>query len=138
MAWLWPSGGQPFIDLVVEALGDVQAAPGRVTKPAAGDEHTGDGGWKRPGQVDTPVGPVDAGASENPPTGPQGGQVDIEPFDQMLPAVGELVVAVVEVADGSDGQQPVAQLHAAASGQVVVTGACLRQRARGLLIRNGD
>src|ERR1700735_1706365 len=105
MASPWPSGGQPFIDLVVEAPGDVQAAPGRATEPAAGDEHAGDGGGKRPGQVDVTVGPVDAGASEHPPTGPQCGQVDIEPFDQMLAAVGELVVAVVEVADGSDGQQ---------------------------------
>src|ERR1700727_3985465 len=137
MACLWPSGGQPFIDLVVETLGDVEAAPGRGTEPAAGDEHAGDGSWQRPGQVDTTVGPVDAGAGENPPTGPHGGQVDIQPFDQMLSAVGELVVAVVEVADGSDGQQPVAQLHAAASGQVVVTGAGLRQRASGLLTRYG-
>src|SRR5580704_4705788 len=126
MASLWPSGGQPFIDLVVKALGDVQAAPGRVAEPAAGDEHAGDGGWKRSGQVDTTVGPVDAGAGEYPPTGPQGSQVDIQPFDQMLPTVGELVVAVVEVADGADGQQPVAQLHAAASGQVVVAGAGFR------------
>src|SRR6201991_1573905 len=111
----------------------MQAAPGRSTEPAAGDEDTGDGGRKRPGQVNATVGPVHAAAGEPPPAGPQGGQVDVQPFDQMLPAVGELVVAVVEVADGSDGQQSVAQLHAAASGQVVVTGAGLRQRARGLL-----
>src|ERR1700743_3155126 len=115
----------------------MQAAPGRSTEPAAGDEHTGDGGRKRPGQVNATVGPVHAGAGEHPPTGPQSGQVDIQPFDQMLPAVGELVVAVAEMPDGSDGQQSVAQLHAAAAGQVVVTGAGLRQRARGLLILNG-
>ena len=56
-------------------------------------------------------------------------QVDAQLIDQPLPAVGELVVPLVEAADGPGGQQPVAQLHAAASGQVVVTRPGVGQRA---------
>jgi hypothetical protein len=70
------------------------------------------------------------------PTRPQCCQVDAQLIDQVLPAVGELVVPVVEAADGPGGQQPVAELDAAASGQVVVTRPRLEQRAgRAVLVQ---
>ncbi len=73
-------------------------------------------------------------AGENSSTRPQCRQVDAQPLDQALPAVGELVVPVVEAADGPDGQQLVAHFHPSASGQVVVTRAGVGQRAGCLLL----
>src|ERR1700730_12343114 len=67
------------------------------------------------GQLDAAIGPVDARAGEHSSACPQGGQVDAQLVKQILSAVGELMVPVVEGANSPHGQQTVAELHAAAS-----------------------
>jgi len=59
-------------------------------------------------------------AGEHPPTCPQDGQIDARLVKQILSAIGELMVPIVEGVDCPGGQQAVAQLHTTPSGQVVV------------------
>src|SRR5271154_5412390 len=122
-----PPAAQPFFDVVVVTAGDAQAAARPAGEPSAAEEHAGDRGGQRPGQGDAAIGPVDARAGEHSSACPQGGQVDAQLVKQILSAVGELMVPVVEGANGPHGQQPVAKLHAAASGQVVVARPRLEQ-----------
>jgi hypothetical protein len=53
-------GGQPFFKVVVVAADDAQATARPAGEPSAGEEHAGDRGGQRPGQVDPAIGPVDA------------------------------------------------------------------------------
>src|ERR1700730_828718 len=114
------SAGQPFFDLLVIIAGDVQAAARPAGKPSTDEEHAGDRGGQRPERRTPPIGPVDARAGEHPPACPQCCQVDAQLVEQLLSAVGELVVAVVEAADCPGSQQAVAKLYTAPPRKVVV------------------
>jgi hypothetical protein len=84
------------------------------------------------------AGPVDAASREDPPRRAQGCRVDAELDEQLIPAVGELVIAVVDEADRPSGQEMVARFDAAASRQVVITGSCLGPPAGGAMLTRSE
>ncbi len=77
-----------------------------------------------------PLGPVQAGSSEDPPAGAQLVEINAQGDDQSLAVGGERVVAVVGAVQGPSREQPVSQLDAATPREVVIAGAGLSHDGR--------
>ncbi len=82
----------------------------------------------------TPVGPVNAAAREDSPGGREAIEVDTQVGDQLLAAIGQNVVTVVNWGHCRDGKQPVAKLDAPSAGEVVIAGPRLGQSDSGAVL----